>query len=524
MSSSRRVHWAAAAVSALTGAVWSVVALFATSTQTVALPTGIVAGLAAGAALFLACAEGSSGAGALLASPTAAALTVKPFFVPITYTYAGKTSTFSPTSETHLYFLGPGIVLGFAAVSMLLVPSRGLDPSKRELRNGLRIVGGLVGLAAAAGLVLSFFDGRSALSNVVTGLGAGGAVGVLSVAAMLRGEPEVAPVWGAMLSPYGAPNPVFAQPYGSHASAAAGGETNELLRALAHAPAPPIHALPSELVELAPGARLGNFLIHSKLGAGGMGVVYRARDERLGREVALKLLPPHLAADPARRARFFREAKMAANVSSPNVATVYELGEASPPYIAMELVLGETLRARLGRGFVGVAEAHRIALAIASGLAAAHDRGVIHRDLKPENVMVAADGTTKLVDFGLARAASAEERSTVSAAHTRAGLILGTPRYMAPEQAAGGEVDARADVYAFGLVLVDLATGVGLDPSTPAVRRAEAAAAALATTLPGLAPIAARCLAFSPEGRYADGRELASACATASPLPPEGRP
>jgi serine/threonine protein kinase len=291
-----------------------------------------------------------------------------------------------------------------------------------------------------------------------------------------------------------------------------GADTNELLRAVAHAPAPALNALPQQLVAPPRGAQLGNFLLGEKLGEGGMGVVYRALDQRLGREVALKLLPAHLAADPTRRARFFREARMAATVMHPNVATVFELGETNPPFIALELVLGESMRARIERGFVGAAEAERLALAIASGLAAAHERGVIHRDLKPENVMIAADGTPKLVDFGLARGAStAEQRSTVSAAHTKSGWVLGTPRYMAPEQAAGGEVDARVDVYAFGLLLVDLANGVGLDAATPAFRRAEAARAVVATTLPKLAAIAERCLAFSPDGRYADARALVTA-------------
>lgn len=299
-----------------------------------------------------------------------------------------------------------------------------------------------------------------------------------------------------------------------------GGDTNELMRALAHAPAPALNALPQGLLAVPAGAQVGAFILGQKLGEGGMGVVYRALDQRLGREVALKLLPAHLAADPTRRARFFREARMAATVTHPNVATVYELGEINPPFIALELVLGETLRARIERGFVGEKEAERLSLAIASGLAAAHERGVIHRDLKPENVMLTADGTPKLVDFGLARGAAAtDQRSTVSAAHTKSGWVLGTPRYMAPEQAAGGEVDARVDVYAFGLLLVELANGFGLDAATPAFRRAEAARDVVATTLPTLAAIAERCLAFSPDGRYADARALLAALREATSRP-----
>ena len=517
MTRAQLIPWAAAGVSALTASAWSLFILLSNDTRDVSLVAGIVSGLTAGAALFFAAAKGSTWLAALLALPSAAALSAKPFVKPFASTYAGKTHVFSPTAETHLWYLLPGLLLGAVAVSLLLVPTRGEEPSKRELRAGFRIFGSILGLFGAAGLLLVFFDGRSSMGNVFTGLGASFIVGVLSLATMFQGEPAPPPPWPVMLSPYGSPAPP------GPSFQAMGGDTNELLRAVAHAPAPAVNALPQGLLALPSGAQVGAFILGQKLGEGGMGVVYRALDQRLGREVALKLLPAHLAADPTRRARFFREARMAATVTHPNVATVYELGEINPPFIALELVLGETLRGRIERGFVGVKEAERLSLAIASGLAAAHERGVIHRDLKPENVMIAADGTPKLVDFGLARgAAAAEQRSTVSAAHTKSGWVLGTPRYMAPEQAAGGEVDARVDVYAFGLLLVELANGFGLDAATPAFRRAEAARAVVATTLPTLAAIAERCLAFSPDGRYADARALLAAMreATSSTLSP----
>lgn len=532
-SEGRWVHWAAALVCACVGALWSGVVFLAGDANEVSPVTGIVAALAAGAALFFASAEGSSWVGPCVASPTALALISKPFVSPMSYSYGGRSSTFSPTAETHLWFMGPGVLLGVLALGLLLVPTWGDHPSRRALRTGLRIVGGVLGILASTGLLLVFFDGRSASSNLLSGLGASAAVGSLSLAAMIRGEPPLPPAWGttgssypaATTSPYrglptrGRRSHLMARDqvaalhsYGSKPpwDAPTRTDTDELLLAVARAPAPGVHALQG-LLELPAGSRVGSFLIQAKLGAGGMGIVYRARDERLGREVALKLLPQHLASDPTRRARFFREARMAATVQHANVATIFELGETSPPFIAMELVAGESLGVRLARGLPEAAEARRIALAVASGLAAAHARGVIHRDLKPENVMIAEDGTPKLVDFGLARAMLAEDRSTMSAAKTRDGWVLGTPRYMAPEQAAGGEVDSRVDVYAFGLLLVDLANGVGLDPATPAFRRAEAAEDVLRRTLPALAPVAARCLAFAPDGRYESGSALAAA-------------
>ncbi|MBL9023552.1 MAG: serine/threonine protein kinase [Myxococcales bacterium] len=514
MSAGSRLSRLAAVACALIGLIWSVRILLATDSREIELFLGVVAGLCAAAALGIASATGSPRLGAALAAPTAVLLGIKPYVLPLSYAYDGVRRTFSPSSETHLYFLVPGFLLAVVSTGMAFVPTAGDQPSRQDLRLALRVVGGVTGLLAAAGLLLSFTNSRGSIEMVLLGLVPSAVVGALSLVALLRGEP-----------PSGSPASRGASPYRGAASAVGslsapmGDTTDALLRALAHAPAPGLHAMPDALISLPAGTRVGGFVVKDMLGAGGMGVVYRARDERLGRDVALKLLPPHLAADPMRRARFFREARMAASVLCPNVAAVYELGESEPPFIAMELVVGETLRARIVRGFVGTSEVHRIARAVAAGLAAAHARGVVHRDLKPENVMIAADGTPKIVDFGLARDAASQPAELGTTAHptlTRSGLIMGTPRYMAPEQAAGGEVDARVDVYAFGLLVVDLLSGVGLDPAIPAFRRADAARDLALGVVPELAPVVERCLAFDPQGRYEDARALLAAL-SASP-------
>jgi formylglycine-generating enzyme required for sulfatase activity len=213
---------------------------------------------------------------------------------------------------------------------------------------------------------------------------------------------------------------------------------------------------------------LGHFEIADKLGEGGMGVVYRARDTRLGRTVAIKLLRPEAVADPDRTRRFLLEAKAASALTHPHIVTVHEMGEdpARGTWIAMELVDGESLRQRLARGRLPIAEALRIALEVARGLAAAHEAGIVHRDVKPGNVMIAKSGHVKVLDFGLAKLVG-PERGTAdsvsptlsSPAATRLGVLLGTPAYMSPEQAEGRPVDARSDVFSFGAVLYEMLTG-----------------------------------------------------------------
>ncbi|HTL99537.1 MAG TPA: protein kinase [Candidatus Omnitrophota bacterium] len=218
---------------------------------------------------------------------------------------------------------------------------------------------------------------------------------------------------------------------------------------------------------LIPGTRLGAYEIISPLGAGGMGEVYRARDVRLGREVAIKGLPDAFARHPARLARIEREARLLASLNHPNIAGIYGLEEAGgTPYLVLELVLGETLSKRLGRGALPVREALDVAGQVAAAIEAAHERGIVHRDLKPDNVMLTASRAVKVLDFGIAKEKATQEEQpsdgpealTLSASATAAGAILGTVAYMSPEQARGRSVDRRADVWAFGCVLYECLT------------------------------------------------------------------
>jgi Tol biopolymer transport system component/predicted Ser/Thr protein kinase len=218
------------------------------------------------------------------------------------------------------------------------------------------------------------------------------------------------------------------------------------------------------------GARLGPYEILSPLGAGGMGEVYRARDIRLNRDVAIKVLPELFAKDPERRERFEREAQVLASLNHPHIAQIHGVEESSGTIaLVMELVEGETLAERLERAAIPLDEAMPIARQIAEALEAAHDRGIIHRDLKPANVKVRPDGTVKVLDFGLAKALEAPGRlssvdpmnSPTLSVHgaTAAGVILGTAAYMSPEQARGKPVDSRTDIWAFGCVLYEMLTG-----------------------------------------------------------------
>jgi Tol biopolymer transport system component len=222
-------------------------------------------------------------------------------------------------------------------------------------------------------------------------------------------------------------------------------------------------------MHLASGQRLGPYEIVGHLGAGGMGEVYRARDARLNRDVAIKVLPEVFASDPDRLARFAREAQTLAALNHPNIATIYGIEEADDVRaLVMELVEGEDLSVVIGRGPMPIAEALPIARHIADALEAAHDQGIIHRDLKPANIKVRADGTVKVLDFGLAKALAPDAASmsadaaispTLTARGTQMGTVIGTAAYMAPEQARGKAVDRRADIWAFGVVLYEMLTG-----------------------------------------------------------------
>ena len=216
------------------------------------------------------------------------------------------------------------------------------------------------------------------------------------------------------------------------------------------------------------GRTLSHFKITAKLGEGGMGQVYRAEDSKLGREVAIKVLPEAFAADEERLARFEREARVLATLNHPNIAAIYDLAEdGGTHFLVLELAEGEDLAARLSRGPIPVKSALPQALQIAEALEAAHEKGIVHRDLKPANVMVGPDGAIKVLDFGLAKVWAKEPADsadlsltpTLTAQLTRAGSLLGTAAYMSPEQACGSEVDRRSDIWSFGAVLWEMLRG-----------------------------------------------------------------
>jgi eukaryotic-like serine/threonine-protein kinase len=241
---------------------------------------------------------------------------------------------------------------------------------------------------------------------------------------------------------------------------------------------------------LAAGSRLGPYEILAAIGKGGMGEVYKARDSRLGRTVAVKILPAEFTSDPARRARFEREARAVAALSHPNVVSIFDVDIGSePPYAVIELLEGETLREALGSGPLPARKAVDYGRQIALGLAAAHEKGIVHRDLKPENVFVTVEGRAKVLDFGLAKEPEPEpgaalSEMTTAQQVTRAGAVFGTVAYMSPEQARGEPVDARSDIFALGAILYEMLCGRLAFPG-PSV--AETMAAILSRDVPTLA-------------------------------------
>ena len=260
------------------------------------------------------------------------------------------------------------------------------------------------------------------------------------------------------------------------------------------------------------GKQVGSYQILEEIGRGGMGVVYAARDERLGRMVALKALPPEYTRDRKHRDRLAREARAAAAFTHEAIATVYALEEIDGElYIASELVHGETLRTELARGPVPPDRLVATLVDIASGLSAAHARSIIHRDLKPENIIRRTDGHIKILDFGLARVTDPDVRTITRL--TEPGTAPGTPGYMAPEQLGGGTIDGRTDLFAFGIVAWELATGehpFGSNPAVMLARMMEGRPATLSRQLPipALDPIIRRCLRVSPDDRYASAEEI----------------
>jgi len=224
--------------------------------------------------------------------------------------------------------------------------------------------------------------------------------------------------------------------------------------------------LPLPGQQLAPGRRIGQYEIVEAIGAGGMGEVYRAVDTRLHRDVALKVLPPALVSNPARRARFVQEARAASALEHPHIAVVHEIGEADAiTFIVMELVRGEPLAAVVSRGPIPPGQAIDLAVEIAEGLARAHDIGIVHRDLKPANVMITADGHVKIIDFGLAKLTTSTDADEATGSFdvadglTEAGVVVGTAAYMSPEQAQGAAADHRSDIFTFGVVLHEMLSG-----------------------------------------------------------------
>jgi eukaryotic-like serine/threonine-protein kinase len=217
-------------------------------------------------------------------------------------------------------------------------------------------------------------------------------------------------------------------------------------------------------MSVASGQKIGPYEITSQIGAGGMGEVYRARDPRLARDVAIKLLPASLSSDPDRLQRFAQEARAAAALNHPNILAIFDIGDNhGAPYIVSELLEGETLRQRLRSGALSTRRAVDYATQIVRGLAAAHERGIVHRDLKPENIFITNDGRVKILDFGLAKLARPEEDSPADAptvqVATEAGLVMGTVGYMSPEQVRGKAADHRSDLFAFGAILYEMLSG-----------------------------------------------------------------
>lgn len=274
---------------------------------------------------------------------------------------------------------------------------------------------------------------------------------------------------------------------------------------------------------LTSGTKLGPYEIVSPLGVGGMGEVYRARDTRLGRDVALKILPDSLARDNDRMHRFEQEARAVAALNHPNILAIFDTGQNNgSPFLVSELLEGETLREVLDGGALPQRKTLDYGVQIAQGLAAAHEKGIVHRDLKPENIFVTRDGRIKILDFGLAKLAQSgpvSDSVTLTHSHTAAGVVMGTASYMAPEQVRGDAVDARTDIFAFGAVLFEMLSG------TRAFRRdttAETMTAVLKEDPPELSDpgraispaldrIVRRCLEKSPEQRFQSAKDLSFA-------------
>ena len=277
----------------------------------------------------------------------------------------------------------------------------------------------------------------------------------------------------------------------------------------------------ADLVEQAPpaddltGRHVGAYEIASRIGAGGMGEVYLARDTKLNRQVAIKVLAPHLAADPEQLSRFQQEARAVSSLNHPHILVIHDVGQLEGrAFIVTEYVEGQTLRARLRDGPLNTREAIEITEQIASALGAAHDRGIVHRDVKPENVMLRPDGYVKVLDFGLAKLATRDDTGAESMLLTRPGMVMGTPWYMSPEQIRGEQADATSDIFSLGCVIYEMLTARrAFERPSPA----DTLAAILKEeprTIDGVPPdlgrLVRRCLEKNPHERFQSARDLAS--------------
>src|SRR5262245_7866512 len=284
---------------------------------------------------------------------------------------------------------------------------------------------------------------------------------------------------------------------------------------------------------LSAGTRLGPYEIVAPIGSGGMGEVYRARDSRLERDIAIKVLPERLARDPQALARFQREAKSVAALSHPNILAIHDFGcENDVTYAVTELLEGETLRSRLRGGSLGWRKTVENAIGVAEGLAAAHSNGIIHRDLKPENIFLTEDGRVKILDFGLARSTAGSDAEKAEAPTvTEEGVILGTVGYMSPEQIRGTPADARSDIFSLGCVLYEMVAGRrAFSRETSAQTLAailEAQPLELATTgkaVPAsLKNVIMHCLEKNPQERFHSAHDLALALRATLSAPAEAK-
>jgi serine/threonine protein kinase len=273
-------------------------------------------------------------------------------------------------------------------------------------------------------------------------------------------------------------------------------------------------------MSLAAGTRLGPYEIVASIGAGGMGEVYKARDTRLKRDVALKVLPESLASEPDRLRRFQLEAQAASALNHSNILVVHDIGDERAPYLVSELLEGQSLRERLREGRLALPKAVDIARQIAAGLGAAHSKGITHRDIKPENLFLAKDGRVKILDFGLAKLSAAERLSAENASETQVtdpGAVVGTASYMSPEQIRAKAVDHRSDIFSLGCVLYEMLTGkrpfhgdTAADTMSAILRQEPPDLTSLDRTLPpALDRIVRHCLEKSPDDRFQSVRDLA---------------